>query len=288
MKMLATLLLLIFSLHTHAKQSYVRVYNFKSPYGVDWSAPRSLVLSALKNKLGLSLGLTKNKRIIGHNAVEISCFPPNGNEIKKLAGMASQDSTGEALKLLFSQNSGLGVLFHRFKGRLETEDELKGEIKQGLKTGDVNSMTYQTTYKKCQKLLLHFDKWVEKKAYLNYGLNEAPLKYTGAGCSAFAMTFLKDFEIAPKSDYVNWQKTVRINPSLIGPHNRVSYTSSNQNYHPVKKGEGLGILEILLQSQWASSYNKDAVELTFWSPDQAYEWVNARLPEGSTDLRLKN
>ena len=195
-------------------------------------------------------------------------------------------SKKEAIDLLFSKNSGLGVLLHRFKGRHEEEKDLKDVIKTGMARGDINSITYLISNSKCKKLLKHNKNWLQKKAFLNYGLLEKPQQYTGSGCSAYAMSFLKDFEIAPPAHYSNWKKSVHIDKDLIGPHNRQAYTQESQSFFPIIDGDGPSVFSLLFQSTWASPYDRTSIKLDFWSPDAMYEWVAKKLPRGENNLTI--
>ncbi|MCO4753734.1 MAG: hypothetical protein KC478_04595 [Bacteriovoracaceae bacterium] len=282
-----SLIIFLFLFSTaYAESSYVRLYNFKSPYGVDWESPRSLFFSVAKNLVAHKLGFRNNSKEIGHNAIELSCRNRDGTKKSLFTGMASHASTTEALDLLFLKNSGLGVLLHRYKGRHETHEDLESVIKKGVSNGDINSITYLIDDSKCSDLLKHNERWVQNKAYLNYGLQERPETYTGSGCSAYAMSFIKDFKIANEKQYNSWLKTIYIDKELIGPHNRQAYTQDKQGLYEVIDGNGPSIFRLILQSRWASPFNKAALKLNFWSPDAMYDWVAKRLKPGQTDLQI--
>lgn len=249
--------------------SYITIFNFKSPYGVDWTSPSSLAVSTLKNSIAYSLGITSNKRKIGHSAVKIAC---RGQE-EIYTGMGSVDSRGETLNLLL-KDSAMGVLLHRFKGEMDDPAELARETASGRKSGDINSITYLIEDRRCQELIEHRNEWIERKAFLNYGLLEDPLKYTGAGCSAYAVSFLRLNGIAPEEHKKNWRRSALIPREHIGPYNRLRYVHSAQALHPVQAtDQGTNLVQLILSAnKWADS-DEDAVKLEFWSPDMMYQWT---------------
>ncbi|MEX1099764.1 MAG: hypothetical protein WEB87_05020, partial [Bacteriovoracaceae bacterium] len=265
--------------------SHVTMYSFKSPYGVDWSSPSNLAVSAIKNTLAYKTGLTSNPRNIGHSAIKVSCQNLDGKQREIYTGMGSVNSNKEAIDLLW-KNSALGVLLHRYKGELDKQVELISDIESGQKAGDINSVTYLIDHDKCEELAAHYDEWIKRKAYLNYGLLEKPLEYTGAGCSAYAVSYLRRNNIAPEEHKKHWKRTVRISTKLVGPHNRLPYVNDQQEFHSPKKTEdGANLLELILSAnKWAAPNDEEVVELEFWSPDMMYNWTKKVARQHKRDI----
>lgn len=272
-----------------AGPSKVTLYAYRSPYGVDWSTPSTLTMSSIKNTAAYVLGITDNKRRIGHVTVKMDCAQQDGKREIVHTGMGAVDSRGETLKLLLKRNSALGVLFHRFKGRLDDPKELEAEIKKGQKSGEINSLTYLIDDQKCQELLEHNKKWRESKAYLNYGLIESPNEYTGAGCSAYVMSYLGR-DIAPKVHKSNWKGHVMIDNKLIGAHNRKRYTKDDQGFFfPEKDDGGMSVFSLLLNADTWHKEGEEATRLDYWSPDMMFDWIedSAKLGNSQSPAPLK-
>lgn len=276
MKFFAIFTTLLLSLNAFSESS-VTMYNFKSPYGVDWSTPATLTMSSIKNTLAYMLGITDNKRKIGHSSIEIKC---EGKESIH-TGMRAIDSKKESLSLLFKKNSALGVLFHRFKGMLDPVQPMVEEIKRGQKEGYINSVTYLIEDERCEMLTAHYQKWLDTKAYLNYGLIEDPKEYTGAGCSAYALSYLNITDIAPETHKSHWKSSVEVPTSMIGAHNRQRYNQDDQKlYSSEETDAGMNLFSLLLN---ADSWAKEGVEsttLNYWSPDMMYDWTKKAISLG--------
>ena len=285
------LVLLLVSSHSFAKydSSYITMYSFKSPYGIDWSTPSTLALSAIKNSLAYRLGITDNRRNIGHSAIKVSCNIKEGERKEFYTGMGAVASNKEAIKLLWN-NSALGVLLHRYKGKLDTEAGLISDIEEGQKTGAINSVTYLIDDAKCEELNQHFDEWKKRKAYLNYGLIEKPLDYTGAGCSAYAVSYLRLNGIAPEEHKKEWKRTVHLSNALVGAYNRLPYINPKQEFHKVEKSEkGANLLELILNAdQWASAKDEQAIRLDFWSPDMMHDWTKRTAEQHQRTIAKKD
>lgn len=263
--------------------SLITVFNFKSPYGIDWSSPSNLAVSAIKNTLAYKVGASANIRNVGHSAVKLACKTPQGQPL--YFSVSQQDPEGEIQDLLW-ENSGLGVLLHRFKGQIQDQEKLKKEIQKGRKKGNVNSLTYLIENKTCLKLEAHYKEWIKRKAYLNYGLNEDPLAYTGGGSCALAVSFLRVANIAPSAHLKSWQKTIFIPDELIGVHNRLPYVNQKQKVHQNKSaGAGVNVLRLLLGSNnWGSPHDETSSRLDIWSPDMMFDWTKSAAKQNRRGL----
>jgi len=106
---------------------------------------------------------------------------------------------------------------------------------------------------------------------LQYGFPCEPRRKEGAGCTAFAMSFL---EIAGllRPEFKSWQQKILVSQNLIGRHE-----------------QGVSVTETLTSResrQWGAA--ETARELHFWDPDLMFQWTKIykrRSPEMVIDAR---
>lgn len=78
--------------------------------GLDWSSPKNLFLSTAKSKLMMK------PHFMGHLWIELKC-----GDKTELTGMTGDNP--DFINQLVMNGRGLGVLYHSFPGKLETDVE---------------------------------------------------------------------------------------------------------------------------------------------------------------------
>lgn len=221
------------------------LYFIPSPLGLDWSSPKNLAFTALKNRLSLK------PRFIGHVFVELSC----GNETE-LTGMVGKNF--DYLNQLLIEQKGLGILYHSFEGKLEDKADVDKELADYFKTGHANFLTVKLNPSQCKRAKTYLTEYREKDVGRHYGLANRPRFGEGAGCSAFGTSFLDVLGILDEEMRLSWSQTVNIPLQYAG--------------RPLRE-ESINLLSLMLNAgEWAKE-DESHQKLTYWNPDRMHKWV---------------
>lgn len=229
---------------------HMTLYFIPSPVGLDWTTPKSLAWSALKNRLSFQ------SRFIGHVFVELQC-----GDRHELAGMTGVENN-YVYELLVNKR-GFGILYHGFDGRVEGKQEISEEITERLSKADrINFTRFKMNQGQCQRLLTYLDEYKEKNVGKFYGLFQRPLYGEGSGCSAFGASFLDVAGIMNDEFRNHWSNTVNIPLKYVGP--------------PARE-EKISLIDLMLNAgEWAKE-NEPHDVLTYWDPDRMYKWVQDKV-----------
>lgn len=191
-----------FTSKSDSQGNQIIIYSVNPPTPIDWSSPGKAFKSIFRNSFineGYEVEdqdnegnkvLRKQKiktHFIGHMFMKISCegFP----EI--LTGMTS--SGKEEISGLMIDGKSFQQILSPTKGHFNSSKELSQEIEiRKSKVGNLNYMGINLTKSSCQELLGYFTEFHACGVSSKYGgLNANPHKAEGAGCSAFAISFLQ-------------------------------------------------------------------------------------------------
>jgi hypothetical protein len=239
------LFLAFITLQTNASTNELSLYVIPSPKGLDWSGPRSLALSALKNRL------TFRPRFIGHVFVELTCGAQH-----ELTGMVGKNF--DYLNQLLIQQRGLGILYHSFEGRLEDKEEIQKELADYLKSGRASFLTVKISPSQCRHLLKYLSEYRAMNVGRHYGLAHRPRHGEGAGCSAFGISFLDVLNLIEEEMRLHWSQTINIPLKYAGP----PLTQETVNF----------LFLILSADSWAKE-ELPHQKLTYWDPDKIHGWI---------------
>lgn len=242
------LALMLFSSVLWAENS-LTLYILPSPKGIDWSSPKKLLKSMIKNRW------EKNHRFMGHVFVGLKC---EGEE--QLTGMSVKNFN--YLSELILNNRGFGILYHSFQGRIENGNEIRPELDSYLDEGTINFSQFLLSSSNCQRIQNYLEEFKKFNIDKNYGLAHKPLYGEGSGCSAFGVSFLEVADILDQELKDEWSNYINIPPTLAGP--------------PLRD-EGVSLFKIFFADlNWAKE-NQDHIKLTFWDPDKMFQWVNKKI-----------
>ncbi len=240
-------------LSTHVMADSVSLHIFRSPLGINWANPWKMTVSTLKNSLANTHG--KRAFSISHVFVEVNCNS-TGEHIYR--GQTSIDNSGER-ELIFKKGYGMGVMFHTYQGKYETDEKIlsdmapyEGSERRGTFTALINPTT-------CQRMLQYEREYVERGYGLLYsGLQADPLKGEGAGCSAFAVSFMRVGGLM-EAFTKEWQNIIDVPKRFIGG--------------PLT-GKKVSILKLLTRPRAPWSNNEPHIHLEAWNPEKMLAWVN--------------
>jgi len=235
-------------------QNTLTLFNTPSPLVLDWTTPTSLAKDAAKNYLAAKiLPFIYHRRYIGHVNVELIC-----EEKRLFTGMTAIKMN--ALKELWN-GRGFGILYHSFEGKLEDESTWN-EIQTLLDRKISNFVQFDISQKTCQKLTTYFQEYKKYNIEDHYGLVHRPLYGEGAGCSAFAISFLEVAGLMKEEYKDKWSNIVNVPLIYSGApltKKKISlFSLFTQNISWAKEPEGLKTL-------------------LYWSPDLIHQWVNNKV-----------
>lgn len=249
-----TILALLCFLCSHRIQSQTfTIYTIPAPHPMRWESPGKLVFSYLRNFLTRS-SYGKYRHPIGHMMVEL-----RDSTRHVIAGVSAVKHSGMTRKVLFN-GFGLGILFEKIEGKLDETDINRPDIQRRSKNGDIAFLQFRINQPVFDRLWTYYNEYKEKGYYKLYnGLNH-PLEGEGAGCSAFAFSFL---EVAGLLDMIPPEICLIDRPA---PGSLV-HLSGN-------KGARVSLFKLLVSRNWSADNDPQAPHYTTYEPTWLFNWIN--------------
>lgn len=228
------------------------LYAFPPATPLDWSSPLKLAYGAgLKGRLVFEHG--KNKHTIGHAFMELR---KDGKRVELTGSTTAADAPSDA-DFITKHGYGLGVLFAPMKGALDCSDKLDGELIDRYKTGKVMYIRFLINEQAYQRMKNYIDEYRAKGYDKIYNGNNEPRKGTGAGCSAFAMSFLDICGYIDPAFTSAWIRRVNLPKSLVGG--------------PVT-GNHVSLAKTIFKAHWAKP-GEESIALALYDPELMYNWL---------------
>lgn len=249
-KLLGLLFLLI---TTSALADSVTFHLIRSPKGINWASPWTMTVSAIKN----TLAKTGDKRAfsISHVFVELKC-DSTGTHI--LRGQTSIENSGER-DLILKKKYGLGVLFQNYEGLFEKDERILKDLASYEGSKRVGKFTAMINPSTCARMLKFVNEYEERGYWKTYaGFHAEPLKGEGAGCSAFAMSFLRVGGLM-ESFTNEWQHILAVPKRFVGGP---------------RTGNKVSILKLLAKPKASWSSSEPHFMMQAWDPEKMLKWVN--------------
>ncbi|OGR10122.1 MAG: hypothetical protein A2341_05935 [Deltaproteobacteria bacterium RIFOXYB12_FULL_58_9] len=227
---------------------------FPSPHGIDWSSPKNLTLTTIKNQLGIG----KHRHPIGHVNIGLTSTNDSATETTHfLTGMVAQSAAVQRKQVLGGY--GLGVLFSSVPGRLESIDEVNEQLPARYASGKLSFLTFRVSPSTAARLAVYVDAYRNFGLDHSYGLQNRPLHGEGAGCSAFAASFLEVAGLQFQELRDNWTLTRTAPLKLLGGPDA---------------GEKVPLWRVLgpAGATWATA-GEPGEEFTCWDPDAMHAWL---------------
>lgn len=208
MKKLLILPLLITSFELQAAE--VTLYAINSPKRLDWSTPRSLLTSTVKNYIRLGNG-TGSRHKIGHAYLGFKC---DGQE-EVISGMTSGPGFG-AKQSLFQEKVGLSVIITDNPGAFQGHDESSKDISDFMDSWRINALKVKISNEKCLKLQEWYLEYSGQEKFIYGGVDKRPLRGEGAGCTAYAMSYFEYADIDFAFFNTKFLRTIFLPRELVG------------------------------------------------------------------------
>ncbi len=258
-------LFLFVSLPVQAAENFLRLYFMpSSPVRIEWDNPKNLVDSTI------AAGFSNRNHAISHVNVEIRCASANEHV---LAGAVSADKN-HSIKLLFEDHVGLSIMAGAWPGRLEQKQEILDSLQyRGIRNGMLSAATFAISPATCSRLVRYYRETESRGSNRYYGFAARPRRHEGAGCSAFAASFLEVGGILNADVRRAWQTRVQVPLSLmtvLGQESRLTVQD---------------ILGHADAQTWASA-GRPSMDITVYDPDRMHEWVHSLIASESERRRF--
>lgn len=244
-------LLCLFSSNLFLHAQELTIYSIPAPLQLHWKSPGQLVFSYIRNTFSTSV-YRKNKHPIGHMLVHLK---DSSHEV--IAGVSAVRHAGMTRKVLF-KGYGLGILFEKIKGQLDETAKNLPEILQRAERGDIAFIRFRISQAAFDRLWNYYVAYKEKELYKVYNGQNHPFTGEGAGCSAFAFSFLEAAglqEMVPDA-ICSIERAV---PSSLIP----------------KKGsnEKVSLFRLFFSRKWAADKDPLANHYHTYEPTWLYNWI---------------
>lgn len=242
-------------------QDELTIYVIPSKVKYDWSSPRMLMKSYIRNVKRNLIG--KNSYILGHAFLQLRTDDdPDGI----MTGMRAS-SHKEPREMVLKEHYGLAILGADMTGELESKKELREKIEHLSRKGRLAFMTIRINQEATGRMTEFFNAYksgTEKEGSpgARYGGAFWPrYRHEGAGCSAFVVSFL-DVAGLLEEQFDRWLVKIDIPMELIGG--------------PYNNGKHVDTRDIKKYDHWAghNSTEKDPYEhFEIYDPTLMFEWI---------------
>ena len=236
------------------KNPHLELLFYRAPSPLDWSSPRRLLISTLRNRLHWIDG-----KVYPHSISHVNVVLATSSGKKISRGMSlSVSSVGYLYRFLF-KGSSLDTMIINLPGKFMDDAVIEAPLKRYREKGYVE--TFRLLLNEAQAQRVH--QYLE--LYQQYGLSQIygalasdPLKGHGAGCSAFAVSVLEVLGLVTEEFKTSWSRELRVPLELMASET---------------KGAKIGFLGFLLGRNigW-SSEKSPHYRLSFWDPERMFQW----------------
>lgn len=266
--------LLIFALLSmNAYSAELTLYAINSPTTLNWSTPRSLLVSTLKSYARIGNG-NKARHKIGHAYIGFKC----DGQREVISGMTSGPGFG-AKGSLFQDKVGMSVILMDNVGHFQDHNESYNDIQEIMNAYRVNALTIEISNEKCLELQEWHKTYSSQDKFVYGGVDKRPLKGEGAGCTAYAMSFFEVADVDFNFFNEKFMRTIYIPQNLlggeIGNDRDVKVKTILRDRTPLDKLDA-GDLKVELY---------DANDMYQWIQD---EWLRAQRNEVNSELSKYN
>ncbi len=250
--------LLAISIGAHADN--IRLNLLPPGQPLDWSTPRSLFISALKNRW------EDGGRPFGHVYTEINCG-------EKKVVTSTRCKNFNPISEFVSGGRGLGILYHTYEGELEEGPALQKELQEQRHDRKMLSLEYKLNEDQCARMLTYLDEFRALNAGRSYGLPHRPLFAEGGTDVAFAVSFLDVAGVLQEKDREEWWNQVNIPLAYSGP--------------PLQDETANFIRVLFGATEWAMEKEKHK-KLQFYDTQKMYAWIGKEMQAGRSGCEDKN
>lgn len=248
-QVLRTLILILLSVTATAQE--LTLYVLPAPKPINWHSPRSLLFSYINNAIVTNKYSRGQKHAIGHVMVELKY-----KERYALVGTTATSNRYMMHKVMH-RGWGLGILFATINGKLEGTDINLPQLKERTMSGEMAYIRYKINYKTFDRLWEYLQDYKARGYDKYYNGENNPRAGKGAGCSAFAHSFLEVGGLQYLVNDSNWKIDIPVQEGLIG--------------NPLADRR-VSIFKLLTRGRWANEHCKHR-HLYYYEPTKMYNGI---------------
>lgn len=234
---------------------------YKAPNEVNWESPGHLFRSVFWNIA------TAQSNPMSHINVSVQC-----SNAKSLTSGMTRVFDLRVIRSVFLGNGGLDLLTQQYPGRLLSQKEIFDHLPQALEQNRIQALSFHIHPSTCQRLISYYSEYKSRNYGQIYsGFKQNPFKGEGAGCSAFALSFLKVAGLFEKSFSLAWSRRLNVEEALIHSKPRTGFWGYLMGYNEA----------------WASS-SQNSEELVIYDPELIYHWVITQRQNKNLDFKISN
>lgn len=228
---------------------------YRAPKPLNWSTPGNLIRSTLKN-MRMRVDGYRYPHSISHANIRLQC----GNESSIYRGMTATKSDASYVWDFLGKGVALDTLMINVPGRHYTQEQILRWLPTLKAKGYVRSLKLILNDDQCARVQRYIKLYEELRLDQIYGgLRSTPHYGQGAGCAAYAVSFLQILDFFPQSIDAQWKRKLRIPLELLSSQSR----SAGIGFFGYLRGK---------DRSWAMP-NEKHIELEFWDPELMYNWV---------------
>jgi hypothetical protein len=241
-------------------------YLYRAKEDIDWSSPGSVIRTLVRNKL-------KNDRFFMSH-IDVGLTTPE--EVKFKTGMRRVSSFNFYRKLL-SGHYGMELITGVFPGQLIPEARVIDNISYARKHDKFRSINFLINEKTSIRLFEFFNEYNKRNYPERYsGFTSNPFRGEGAGCVAYALSYLKVAGILNEEYIEAWSRKLKVPRKLFKQENSPEFIGI-WGYLRGKNGE------------WTSANSDEpSKNLTVFDPLLIYLWVQSQTKNESITLDYRN
>jgi len=222
---------------------------------------------------------------IGHVTAKVDCRI-DGRNVNFWSGMTSSDNNPSDSQLLLEDGFGMGILYYSYNGHHENAPEILNDLEIAKnKFNRLFTLKFLINEAHCRRMAQYHREYKEYGVAKFYGLSHKPRLAEGAGCTAYATSYLEVAGLLDASLKDSFSKTIRIPEILIGKDNHkvtfndVLYSDAAQNWaSPNDEHRVLHFYDTQFMYNWAldlkkSSHRPAHIRLDEEAYDQWHKYI---------------
>jgi hypothetical protein len=252
-KYLVLFVLLFFSLRPAAQE--LTLYVIPTSSRINWKSPRSLAFSSLRNLLAKN-HYRRHRHFIGHVMVELK-----DSTRCAILGIVPRSKGNIAIRSYF-QAYGLGVLFAQLPGKIEKGPDNNHQLNDRYPAGDIAFIRFKINEAAFLRLWQYQEQYVSRGYDRKYNGSNKPREGKGAGCSAFAVSFVELAGLMSADDLAQWTVMVNVPLKLIGG--------------PEGGFRRVPLVKVVAAGKWADTSKDCYRRLVYYEPKVMFDWIKVK------------
>ena len=253
---------LFFTLQLHAQSLTLYVIPPKKP--IDWRSPRHLLTSYI-NTFTAKTKYKGHAHPIGHIIVALK-----DSQKQIVCGMVAESL--KPLTLMAGlKGYGLGILSAVTPGKLLEGQHNIEDIELRKTQGDLAYIRYELSSETVERLWQYLEEYKNRGYDKMYNGCNMPRAGQGAGCSAFALSFLEIAGLYQEDVHDAWQVKIDVPQHLIG--------GELYNMHKVN------LLKVWRCKTWANPQHNASQTIAYFEPNLMFQWIQTKwLEQANHDI----